>query len=139
MDFTKPTRKNVSQIVVTGPGAPAIASVDDLSGQEVFVRKSSAYYESLQALNKRLKASGKAPVSIREAPENLEDDDLLEMVNVGLIKITVVDNYVAEFWKKVLTDLTVHDDVTVRTGGNLAVAIRKNSPQLAAGLNAHDR
>ena len=67
--------------------------IDDLSGQEVFVRKSSAYYESLLALNERLKASGKAPVAIREAPENLEDDDLLEMVNVGLIKITVVDNY----------------------------------------------
>jgi membrane-bound lytic murein transglycosylase MltF len=32
--------------------------------------------------------------------------------------------------------LTVHDSVAVRTGGNLAVAIRKNSPQLAAGLNA---
>ena len=122
VDFTNPTRKNVNQIVVTGPGAPAIAAVDDLSGQEVFVRKSSAYYESLLALNERLKASGKAPVSIREAPESLEDDDLLEMVNVGLVKIIVVDNFIAEFWKKVFTDLTVHDQVAVRTGGNLAVA-----------------
>ena len=75
-------------------------------------------------------------MSIREAPENLEDDDLLEMANVGLIKITVVDDYAAEFWKQVFTDLTVHDDVAVRTGGSLAVAIRKNNPQLAAGLNA---
>ena len=136
MDFTNPTRKNVNQIVVTGPGAPAIASVDDLAGQEVFVRKSSTYYESLLALNERLKAAGKAPVSIQEAPENLEDDDLLEMVNAGLIKITVVDDYLADFWKQVFTNLTVHDTVAVRTGGNLAVAIRKNSPQLAAGLNA---
>jgi membrane-bound lytic murein transglycosylase MltF len=136
VDFTKPTRNNVNQVVVTGPGAPAIASVDDLSGQEVFVRKSSAYYDSLRAMNERLKASGKVPVSIREAPENLEDDDLLEMTNVGLIKITVVDDYAADFWKQVFTDLTVHDDVAVRTGGNLAVAIRKNNPQLAAGLNA---
>jgi membrane-bound lytic murein transglycosylase MltF len=75
-------------------------------------------------------------VSIEEAPENLEDEDLLEMVNAGLIKIIVVDNYLADFWKKVFEDLTVHDTVAVRTGGHLAVAIRKGSPQLAAGLNA---
>ena len=33
--FSEPTRTNVSQVVVTGPGAPAIASVDDLAGQAV--------------------------------------------------------------------------------------------------------
>jgi membrane-bound lytic murein transglycosylase MltF len=136
VDFTKPTRKNVDEIVVTGPGAPAIATVDDLSGQEVYVRKSSSYYTSLVALNERLKAAGKPPVSIQEAPENLEDDDLLEMVNAGLIKITIVDNYLVDFWKQVFTNLTVHDTVAVRTGGNLAVAFRKNSPQVAKGLNA---
>jgi membrane-bound lytic murein transglycosylase MltF len=136
VDFTNPTRKNVDEVVVTGKGAPAIASVDDLSGQQVFVRKTSSYYQSLLALNERLKAAGKPPVAIQEAPENLQDDDLLEMVNAGLIKITVVDNYLAEFWKKVMANLTVHETVAVRTGGNLAVAIRKGSPQLAAGLNA---
>jgi membrane-bound lytic murein transglycosylase MltF len=136
VDFTNPTRKDVNEVVVTGPGAPAITSVDDLSGQQVFVRKTSSYYQSLLALNERLTAAGKPPVSIEEAPENLEDEDLLEMVNAGLIKIIVVDNYLADFWKKVFEDLTVHDTVAVRTGGHLAVAIRKGSPQLAAGLNA---
>jgi membrane-bound lytic murein transglycosylase MltF len=135
VDFTNPTRTNVDEIVVTGPGAPAIASIDDLGGQEVYVRRSSSYYQSLVALNDRLRAAGKPLVSIQEAPENLEDDDLLEMVNAGLIKITVVDNYLANFWKQTFTDITVHDTLAVRTGGNLAVAIRKNSPQLAAGLN----
>jgi membrane-bound lytic murein transglycosylase MltF len=126
----------VNEVVVTGPGAPVIASVDDLAGQEVLVRRSSDYYQSLLVLNKRLKAAGKPPVSIEEAPENLEDDDLLEMANAGLIKITIVDSYLAEFWNQVFTNLTVHDAVAVRTGGNLAVAVRKGSPQLAAGLNA---
>jgi membrane-bound lytic murein transglycosylase MltF len=136
VDFTNPTRTNVSQIVVTGPGAPDIQSVDDLSGKEVFVRRSSPYEQSLVALNTRLQAAGKAPVLIQPAPDALEDEDLLEMVNAGLIKITVVDDYLADFWKQVFTDITVHDAVAVRTGGNLAVAIRKDSPQLMAGLNA---
>lgn len=136
VDFTDPTRRNVNEVVVTGPGAPAIGSVEDLAGQEVFVRRSSSYYQSLLELNERLKAAGKPPVSIEEAPENLEDDDLLEMANAGLIRITVVDDYLAEFWKQVFTNLTVHDTVAVREGASIAVAIRRDSPQLAAGLNA---
>ncbi|MGE0031914.1 MAG: transporter substrate-binding domain-containing protein [Steroidobacteraceae bacterium] len=42
VDFTNPTRRNVSEVAVTGPGAPTIASIDDLAGQEIFVRKSSS-------------------------------------------------------------------------------------------------
>jgi len=135
VDFTEPTRRNVDEVLVTGPGSPAVAAIDDLSGKEVFVRKTSSYYESLQELNARLKAAGKPPVNVQTASESLEDDDLLEMVNAGLIPATVVDNYLAHFWKQVFHDIKVHDDVTVRTGGNLAVAIRKNSPQFAKELN----
>ncbi|MCX6551135.1 MAG: transporter substrate-binding domain-containing protein [Acidobacteria bacterium] len=136
VDFTNPTRSNVSEVVVTGPGAPKIESVADLSGQEVFVRKGGTYHQSLLALNDQFKAQGKPPVIVKEAPENLEDDDLLEMANAGMIPITIVDSYLAEFWKKVFTGLTVHDTVTVRTGGSLGVAIRKDSPKLKAALNA---
>ena len=135
VDFTDPTRQNVNEVVVTGPGAPPITSVEGLSGRTVFVRRTSSYYQSLLELNDRLAAAGKAPVDIEAAPENLEDDDLLEMVNAGLIRIIVVDNYLAEFWQQVFTDLTVHDDLTLRTGGTLAVAIRKDSPELKAALN----
>jgi membrane-bound lytic murein transglycosylase MltF len=133
--FTNATRKNVSQILVTGPGAPAIASVEDMSGKEVFARDKSTYYQSLVALNEKFKAQGKPPVVIKIAPANLEDDDLLEMVNAGLIPAIVVDDYLAAFWKKVFPAMTVHEDIAVRTGGTLAVAVRKNNPQLVMALN----
>jgi membrane-bound lytic murein transglycosylase MltF len=136
VDFTNPTRKNVSEVVVTGPGAPAIASVDDLSGQAVYARKDSNFYASLVALNERLEAKGKPPVVIEDVPGNLEDDDLLEMVNAGLIPTIVVHDYLAAFWKQVFTNITVHDTVTLRTGASFAVPIRKGSPLLAAELNA---
>ncbi len=135
VDFTNPTRMNVKEILVTGSVAPPIASVDALSGQEVFVRDTSSYRQSLLALNDRFKAEGKAPAVIRPAPENLEDDDLLEMVNAGLIPAVIVDDYMANFWKKVLPNLNVHENIAVRQSGTLAVAVRKNSPQLSAALN----
>jgi membrane-bound lytic murein transglycosylase MltF len=136
VDFTNPLRTGVSEVVVTGPGAPEVASVDDLSGQDVHARKDSSAWQSLVALNADLKAKGRPPVAIREVPGNLEDDDLLEMANAGLIPIVVVQDYLAEFWAKIFTDLTVHPEVKVRTGASLAVAIRKNSPLLATELNA---
>jgi membrane-bound lytic murein transglycosylase MltF len=135
VDFTNATRTNVSQIVVTGPGAPPIASVEDLSGKEVFARENSVDHQSLIALNATFKAQGKPPVVIKTAPQNLEEDDLLEMVNAGLIHAIVVDDYLANFWKRVFPNITVHENVAVRTGGTLAVAVRKNSPQLTSALN----
>ena len=134
-DFSEPTRTNVSQVVVTGPGAPAIATADDLAGQAVYVRKASAYYDSLVKLNTQLKARGKPEIVIDEAPDVFEDDDILEMVNVGLVPITIVDDYLAEFWRQVFTGITVHKDVAVRGGGRLAVAIRKGSPKLREAVN----
>ena len=133
--FSDPTRTNVSEVVVTGPGAPPIATVDDLAGQEVFVRKASVYHETLTRLNEQLKARGKPAVVITEAPDVFEDEDVLEMVNAGLAPITVVDDYLAEFWSKVFTDIKVHKEIAVRSGGSLAVAFRKENPKLREVVN----
>ena len=135
VDFSSPTRTGVSEIVVTAPEVTGLASVEDLSGREVFVRRSSSYYESLQQLNESLKSKGKAPVTIRDAPEALEDDDILEMVNAGLIEITVVDDFVSEFWQQVFPNMRPHTDLAVRTGGDIAVGMRKNSPILMRAAN----
>ncbi len=133
--FSEPTRTNVSQVVVTGPGAPPIATADDLAGQHVFVRRASPYFETLTRLNRELIQRGKTAIVIDEAPDVLEDDDVLEMVNAGLAPITVVDDYLADFWKQIFTNTTVHANVALRSGGVLAVAFRKNSPKLRDAVN----
>jgi membrane-bound lytic murein transglycosylase MltF len=135
VDFTDPTRTNVNEIIVTGPDTPALASAEGLSGRRVFVRRSSSYYTSLQALNKTLQGQGKPPVEIDLAPDNLEDDDLIEMVNAGLVQAIVVDDYLARFWKKVFPAVVLHENVAVRSGGSLGAAVRKNNPQARAALN----
>jgi membrane-bound lytic murein transglycosylase MltF len=135
VDFSDPTRTNVSQILVTGPGAPTITSVQDLSGKEVFAREQGGYARSLRALNESFRAQGKPPMVIRQSPQGLEDDDLLEMVNAGLIPAIVVDDYLARFWKKIFPHLVVHDSIAFATGGSLAISVRKQSPQLLSALN----
>jgi membrane-bound lytic murein transglycosylase MltF len=134
-DFTTPTFTNVKELVITGPGAPAIASVDDLAGKTVDVRQGSAYRESIEALNATFKQQGKPAITIKDLPGSLEDEDILEMTNAGLVKITVIDDHIANFWKQIFTDITVHDAVAVRTGGEVAMAVRNNSPKLKAELD----
>ena len=72
---------------------------------------------------------------IKEAPETLEDEDLIEMVNAGLIPLIVVDKHKADFWKQVFPKIRLHNGVSLRAGGNIAWAIRKGSPQLKAAID----
>jgi membrane-bound lytic murein transglycosylase MltF len=135
VDFSNPTRPDVHEILVTGPGAPKVATMEDLGQAKVYVRDSSSYALSLRAWNRRQKGLGRPAVVIGRAPESLEDDDILEMINAGLAPATVVDDYKARFWKKVFPDLVLHDDLVLRRSGDLAIAIRQGSPQLKATLN----
>jgi membrane-bound lytic murein transglycosylase MltF len=133
--FSAPTRTGVKEVVVTGPSVTPPATAADLSGREVFVRKSSSYYESLGHLNESLAKEGKRPVTIKLAPEPLEDDDILEMVNAGLVETTVVDDFVAELWRQVFPKIQINPGASVRTGGEIAVGVRKNNPKLLQAVN----
>jgi membrane-bound lytic murein transglycosylase MltF len=135
VDFSAPMYPDVSEVLVTGPASPAVNSVDDLSGKEVYVRKSDSYYSSLLALNQRFAAQGKPEVVIKLAPDVLDEEDQMEMVSAGLIPMTIVDKHLADFWKQVFPAITVHDAIAVRTGGNIAWAMRKGSPQLKAAID----
>jgi membrane-bound lytic murein transglycosylase MltF len=135
VDFASPVYSDVSEVVISGHASPAVSGVDDLVGKKVFVRKSSSYYESLMGLNQRFTAQKKPAVIIQESPETLEDEDLIEMVNASLIPFIIVDKHKADFWKQVFPKIKVHDGIALRTGGNIAWAIRKGSPQLKEALD----
>jgi membrane-bound lytic murein transglycosylase MltF len=134
-DFSTPTRTGVDEIVVSAEGVPPVATADELSGREVFVRRSSSYAESLDRLNESLTRRGKPAVTIKPAPEVLEDDDILEMVNAGLVELTVVDDFVAEFWQQVFPNIHPQPSAAVRKGGEIGIGVRKNNPKLLQATN----
>lgn len=134
-DFTIPLYSNVQELLLSGPGSPEVANLEQLSGKEVFVRQSSSYYQSLVALNAHFAKESRPPVIIEAAPESLEDEDLIEMLSAGLIPLTVVDRHKALFWKQVFPKIEVHQDIVLRKDASIGWAVRKNSPQLLASLN----
>ena len=134
-DFSNPILRNVSEIVVSGPASQPIASAEELSGREVFVRKGSIYNESLDKLNADLKKQGKPEVKLRWAPDTLEDEDLLEMLNAGLVQYVVVDDFLAKFWASVLPKIKPNPGAVLRKEADIAWAMRKGSPLLKAELD----
>jgi membrane-bound lytic murein transglycosylase MltF len=128
--FTTPIDSNVKQVIVTGPKAPTIRRLEDLSGKEIYVNPLTVYSENLQRLSESFQKAGKLPILVKKADPNLTDEDLLEMVNAGLIPATATINIRAEFWSKVFPNLILHSSIVLQEDGQLAWATRPDSPQL---------
>ena len=135
VDFVAPDENAVGvEILVTGPATPAIASIDDLSGKTVHLREVSSQTLSMKALNERFKQAGKPEAKLVYLPSALEDEDMLEMLNAGLLQAVVVDDWKAKIWAQVLPKVKVREDIVLRPKTKIGWAIRKNSPKLAAEL-----
>jgi len=130
VDFSDPLREHVKEIVVTGPSETRITSLDDLAGKEVFVRRVSRYWPNLEKLNEQFKAAGKPEIILKEADANLGDEDILEMLNAGVVGITVMDDLVAALWVKIHDGLTAHSDLQLASDDKIGWAIQKNTPEL---------
>jgi len=134
IEFSDPFATGISEQIVTPASHTPITELSDLSGLTVHARKSSAYYASLARANTELEANGLSPVEIVEAEETLDDGELLEMVNAGLIPAVVVDSHIGDFWSQLLPDIRLHD-YRLRSDGRIAWAFRKDSPKFAEVVN----
>ena len=136
VDFGPPLYPNIDEFVITGPAAKNVASFDDLVKTGLYLRRSSSYFEHLQTLNSERKAQGQPLIPITEADENLEDFDLLDMVNAGVLQAIVVDSHKAAFWEQIFDKIVVHRDLSVHSGNQIAWAVRKDSPRLMKSITA---
>jgi len=126
-------------VVVTHAGSDAPERIEDLAGRRVYVLHQSSYAEHLRALNERFAAEGLEPVEIEEADPRLRSEDILEFVNAGVVDLTVVDDYKASLWQRVMPEIVVHDAVALVTDRRVAWAMRRESPKLRAVVDAFVR
>jgi membrane-bound lytic murein transglycosylase MltF len=128
--FSTPIQTDVTQIIVTGSNFGAVSTMADLGGKDVYVNPLTTYYENLQKANETLQQAGKTPITIKAADKNLMDDDLVQMVNAGLLPATVTTKQRAALWSQVLDHIQPHPDLVIASGEQLAWVMRKNNPQL---------
>ena len=127
--FSVPLQTGVKQILVTGKHFGPISSLQDLSGKKVFVNPLTTYYENLQKVSDSLVKQGKPPILIESADKNLLDEDLMEMVNAGILPATVTITERAKLWASVFHNITPQPSILIAKQEDLAWAVRKNNPK----------
>lgn len=136
VNFTDPYLPSISEVVVTRKTLEGLKTLEDLAGREVMVRAGSSYLTHLKKLNERFLGEGKKAIRVIEADASLGTEDILELVNAGVVNITVADHHIAEAWAEVLPDIVVRKALVLNSGGRIAWAVRQNNPKLRASLNA---
>jgi len=134
--FSRPLLRNINEVIVTGPAAPELETLDSLAGQEIYVRESSSYFEHLRELGREFESRGLEAPQVRIIDELLEAEDIFELLNAGVFGITVLDDYKAEFWAGLFPGISVRHDLVVNMGGAIAWAMRKDSTGFTDTVNS---
>lgn len=135
IDFSIPFASHINAIAVTGNKYSLLDNVSNLSEKEVYVHHSSSYHEYLEKMNFYFTEAGMAPIKIKKIPEQLRDEEIIEMLNAGLIQITIMDDYQAKLWSKVYKQIVLHPNIVLKENDEFAWMIRKNSPKLKKEIN----
>jgi len=125
-----------NEILVTNNNILPPSSLQDLSGKELYLLKNSSYIEHVKQLNAKLYGQGLKPIKVIEADANLLSEDLLEMVNSGTIKMTVIDDFKGQLWQRVLPNIRLHDNISVFRNAQLGWAVRKENAELFSYINS---
>lgn len=133
-DFVSGNKREVNEILVTHSQGDVPASLDGLAGRKLYVLSGSSYAEHLRELNRRFDEKGLDPVDVVEADSHLLSEDILEMVNAGVVPATVIDDFKGRLWQQVLDDIRLHDGIAIKRGNHVGWAVRKNNPELRATL-----
>lgn len=132
--FASGRRMKVAELVVANKDVPLPDSLEGLAGKRLRVLPGSSYYEHLKKLNRQFVEKGLPPMDIQAADPRLNTEDILEMVNAGVIGMTVVDDYKAKLWAQALPNIRVSDKLAVNRDGYVGWAVRRNNPALAKSL-----
>ena len=135
VDFISPQGRLVDEILVAHQNAEPIEKLAGLSGRTVYVLKGSSYASHLLELNEKLNSVDLPAVNIINADDQLLTEDILELVNAGIIDYTVCDDFKAKLWAKALPDIRLYPDIRISSAQPVGWVIRQNSPQLMAALN----
>lgn len=134
VDFVPQLGHYQNEVLVASAAAPRLQDERDLATRMLAVRRSSSYFSSIEKLNSRLIKAGRPRAEALIVPEALEDEDLLEMLNAGLIDFSIMDDWKARLWQSVYPQIRIYPELVLRQQAQIGWAIRPQSPQLAALL-----
>lgn len=128
--FTRPVLSGAREILVGGSSVPSIDTIFDLAGKDLHLRHSSSFYEHILDWNDTFIARGIDSIRVIPVEEYLEDEDVLELINTGLIPFTVMEENKAGFWSQNLDSVQLFSKITIDEEGEIAWAVQPGSVEL---------
>ena len=118
------------EVLVTGPSSLPLKKMTDLSGQTVYGSRNTNFQTTLRALNEELRRDGKLPVNLISPLGDLDDEDLLEMLNAGLIQYVIVGDWKFKLWQSIYKNIVMHEELSVKDVGWIGWVVRSNNQDL---------
>jgi membrane-bound lytic murein transglycosylase MltF len=129
--FAPPIKSDIRELIVTDGGKPMV-SLEDVGGRRITVRANSDHHASLIRLNEQLRKNNRRQAVIIVDLTTKTDEELLDSVNAGRIRATIVDDYILDRWQgELLKIAATNRDIAVSQDGVVAWATRKDAPALA--------
>lgn len=134
-DFTIPYLSSVSEVLVSHAKTSPINRIDDLSNRKIHVQSGWESSKTLRRINSRLLIKNLPPLQMIETNTILSSEDILELINTGIIELSIAESHISHIWAETLPDITIHELPEISAHTPIAWMVRKNNPELKASLN----
>ena len=125
--LTNPITHVREQLVARASG-DVPQDLEDLAGRTITVRHSSTYWATAQALAARVPG-----LTVQQADEHLDTEQLMHQVGTGALDLTVADDNLVRVTQSYREDVVAAFDLT--EARPVAWALRPQSPRLAEHVN----
>lgn len=126
-----PLLARVPLVVVSRQGNRRYATLEQLAGRSLALPAGSAAREALQGFN----AGRKTPIVADWLDPSLAVEDVLEMVQAGILPMTAVELPIAERWARVWPKLRIDRHLQLATEGGMHWFVHREAPNLRAGID----
>ncbi len=136
VDYTIPYLQGVSEVLITHRGAPAVNSIYDLSGRTIHVLPGWQDSTTLRRINARLLVKGRPPLAKMRSSGLLTSEDMLDLVNSGVVDLSIVESHIARLWSSAHPDIVILEFPDISAHAPISWAVRKNNTALKASLDS---
>jgi membrane-bound lytic murein transglycosylase MltF len=140
VDFFSPTdRPPGRELIAAGPSSPQRDVAAGSRRQDRACTRQHQLRRHPGHWSARFAQAGMAPIEVAPLPDDMEDEDVLELVAAGALDFCVVDEWKGRIWARALPELVLRTDLVLRDDVRAGWAMRHGSPLLMAEVDVFYR
>ncbi len=133
--YTIPYLQGVSEVLITHRRAPVVNSLEELSGRKIHIQSGWQNSKTLRRIDARLLVKGRQPLQRTISSGILTSEDMLDLVNAGVIDLSIVESHIARLWSSAHPEIVILEFPEISAHTPISWAVRKNNPEFKASLD----